>query len=255
MRLFKYTTRDAALKILKSGTLQFSIYDALNDPFEFMLHNPPSLGGGEAPHYRDPLASGLLVCSFSAIPPYDAQAIAPWSHYAEGHRGVVLQFDSQAFSAALISKESRNKLPNDRIIPGIFYKVKYRKRLIRLNNYEPYQFVKGPLLNKSRAWEYEREFRVFGQIDSPWSYNLKKNFFTRLGREYIQRDSKLVSRGRLLYPFPRKALECVYFGCQQDIEYDTSLVNAIYRTLKKYPDCSYDYLNASNNAYCLEISI
>lgn len=255
MKLFKYTTREAAIKILKSGALQFSIYDALNDPFEFMLQNPPHMGGGESPHYREPLASGLLLCSFSAIVPYEDAAIIPWSHYAEGHRGVVLQFDSRIFSNALIDPSKLNKLSESHIIPGVFYKVKYRKHLIQVKNYEPYQFVKGPMLSKSAAWAYEKEYRVFGQIDSHWHYPLEKKNFTRLGKQYLARDANLVKAGRLLFPFPKAALECIYFGCQRDLNYKDSSISKIHRLLKGYPKCSYDYMKVSSDGYRLGISV
>jgi hypothetical protein len=251
LKLYKYTTRDAALKILKHETLQFSFYDALNDPFEFTLQNPPHMAGGESPHYREPLAAGLMLCSFSTVSPFNEAAILLFSHYSEGPRGVVLEFDSEIFSSALIKPASAAKLSKQKIIPGHFYKIKYRKNPIKVNHCSGYQFVKGPLLNKSNSWIYEQEFRVFAQLNSACSYRLNKSYFTRLGRNYIGSDENSAVDGRCCFPFPKESLTWVYFGCQHDVNFSTKAQESIHSLLNNYPHTKYDYLVPSDNRYHL----
>lgn len=77
--------------------------------------------------------------------------ILMWSHYANGHRGLCLQFD--AISDARLG---------DRMLFGQAIKVIYSEERPICNIYkigQPKEYQKA-LLTKSNHWEYEKEWRV-----------------------------------------------------------------------------------------------
>lgn len=77
--------------------------------------------------------------------------ILMWSHYADGHRGVCLEFD--AINDAVYA---------NRMLFGQAIKVIYSKRRPVFNIFnigEPVEFIKA-FLTKSDHWKYEKEWRV-----------------------------------------------------------------------------------------------
>lgn len=72
-----------------------------------------------------------------------------WSHYTNGHQGVVLQFSTQQIKAAISSI-------------GIIKKVKYQNVFPEINPYEPDEFkqLQGIIFRKSERWLYENEVRI-----------------------------------------------------------------------------------------------
>lgn len=107
--------------------------------------------------------------------------IIMWSHYADGHRGIVLQFD----------KEELESVPDF----SYFKEVEYKNNILTLrdlNNYTgaPNELARLILLMKTERWSYENEWRII--VDPS-------------GR-------KDVPNCRIL-TYPKKALTGVIFGC------------------------------------------
>lgn len=69
-----------------------------------------------------------------------------WSHYADAHQGICLEFDTEV--ASVVSKAA---------------KVRYQKPfpVVRYFTMSPDDFAYAMLLTKNFAWEYEAEWRVF----------------------------------------------------------------------------------------------
>lgn len=69
-----------------------------------------------------------------------------WSHYADAHQGICLEFDTEV--ASVISKAAN---------------VRYQKPfpVVRYFTMSPDDFAYAMLLTKDSAWEYEAEWRVF----------------------------------------------------------------------------------------------
>jgi hypothetical protein len=81
--------------------------------------------------------------------------ILMWSHYADGHRGLCLQFNTgiDLFNKVFMVKYS-NSYPNLDFV-----------KLIMMEKHEKIsEEMLTPLLTKYTCWEYEREWRAFHKI-------------------------------------------------------------------------------------------
>ena len=119
--------------------------------------------------------SKLGVLCFSE----DCNNILLWSHYADSHRGLVLEFDK-----LLIESENAFKYCKD---------VDYKNNIIKLrdiNRASPGELAKMVLLMKSDHWIYEKEWRI------------------------IVDPSRADNPGCRIFPYPKEALTGVIFGCE-----------------------------------------
>lgn len=82
--------------------------------------------------------------------------ILMWSHYADDHKGIVLEFDK-----SLIKGTINGLVKYEKTFPSVrdFIEAYYKKKLFRIF-----------LLRKSRHWKYESEYRIIKEID------IKTNF-------------------------------------------------------------------------------
>jgi hypothetical protein len=94
-------------------------------------------------------AKGYGVCCFSA----SCSDILMWSHYADGHRGLCLEFDSRCFPPDKVFQVNYSEC-----YPSLPPEVATLDR--------PLQFDKlmELLTTKSKHWEYEEEWRVFTEV-------------------------------------------------------------------------------------------
>lgn len=115
--------------------------------------------------------------------------ILMWSHYAKGHRGFVLQFDTKALL------ENFKPPPQE-----VFYPPKESFPSIKDFNERNYTYMF--LITKSSHWEYEREWRILMQIedeDNPEeegkNYKFKNGLITGiiLGCEMKDPNKKKIS--------------------------------------------------------------
>lgn len=103
---------------------------AIEDQIETMLHHRGA------------------VC-FSAVPPDAKDSILQWSHYAEGHTGLCLEFrtDFPLFSE------------------GEVFEVTYSNTVPSLNPFEMIvsdkDFLEPMISTKADCWDYEKEWRLF----------------------------------------------------------------------------------------------
>ncbi|MET7012852.1 DUF2971 domain-containing protein [Uliginosibacterium flavum] len=160
MLLYKYRTFEQLeflLDIIVSERLYCSSYSNLNDPFEGMLFHMKrgfiSFRGNFHPASQksvravSPVKDAFIlkdeprVCSLSS----DPTDVKLWSFYAAGHTGVTVEIDFDNITDAL-KVEYEDTLPD------------YSESGIAL--LEP----KNVLLRKTKAWEYESEYRIINDV-------------------------------------------------------------------------------------------
>ena len=110
--------------------------------------------------------------------------ILMWSHYAEGHRGFVLQFDTKALL------ENFKQPPQE-----VFYPP--NKSFPSIKDFNEKNCVHMFLITKSSQWEYEEEWRILMHIegkDKPEEkgkpYKFKNGLITGIVRGCEMKDSK-----------------------------------------------------------------
>ncbi|MFC5049051.1 DUF2971 domain-containing protein [Rubritalea spongiae] len=152
--LYRYLTADAALKTIESGKLRVGRITEFNDPFEWR----PGIEGVMpqyrqiATHIMDSIINslnsqfGIICMSESAKEP------VLWSHYANNHYGVALEFDH--------------------ILNDTVKEIRYtnNRPIINTNklNDDVYMrpIVDAMIHQKSTGWSYEQEYRVHVDLSS-----------------------------------------------------------------------------------------
>lgn len=209
LKLYKYLRyEDGAKAILDNGTMKFSQYDEFNDPFDCKVSYDiedsinyaktrrdllKAAGDklGLSPAERISKKSVLLkniensilngdfhhsllekvgICCFSITP----DNILMWSHYANNHTGIVLEFDTfQDTSTELDDVESL----------FIGYPVKYEREMPRIsvrNGQDGFDAVQQVLLTKSDDWKYENEFRVLSTSKGPGIHHFDHKLISKV---------------------------------------------------------------------------
>lgn len=174
--IYKYRLIDSNFcNALVNNYLWFSSFDDFNDPFDGRLKYPKQYSRNEINHFLQTISSihdekkikekteylynnqdelseiisnaiadqkkETKVCCFSQI----NDSILMWSHYADGHKGVCLEFD--------VTKD-----------PSVFctlQKVVYQPEY-SISNYllDSKNTILNMLKIKSQDWQYEHEYRV-----------------------------------------------------------------------------------------------
>ena len=168
MKLFKYVPIDAAIKILKTNQIGFSKSIYFNDPFDIPTN----------PYVPDYGIFGSLTADLKSQIWRDSTAILSltrtatnplmWAHYAEGHTGVVLEFE--AYKSGFLS-EAENVIPaqfgsviylSERIVGQYVSKAGSGYVLGRTYKFQSDHFEKLQrlFLYKPICWAYEEEVRI-----------------------------------------------------------------------------------------------
>lgn len=143
-------------------------------------------GEEESMHYRlDTLSKKMAVCCFSEEPNHPLM----WSHYAEGHKGMLIKFDT---ALAFATEPNMIKISYTQEPP----EFDYLDGDLPKNRSTQAAFEKKILGRKFSLWEYEKEHRV--QFD----LNILKR---RLG---------VNNEEVLLFEIPRKSIRSVVIGCR-----------------------------------------
>lgn len=193
-RLFKYVKAKTAITILENKTLQWSIPDSFDDPFEFkrpftygfkwdamtevalqqlakILAEPPKVqllvqhwkedAVRDAKTWREMKRTYLVLC-LSAVHDH----ILMWSRYADSHRGAVLEFRPTiqlGTTATLLGTTTLFARPvvYVREVPRAATLEEYVEYLTGENS-KPDASVafEKSVYTKSSIWAYEKEWRV-----------------------------------------------------------------------------------------------
>jgi len=163
MRLYKYCSLarlEFVLDIILNQRLYCSTYDSLNDPFEGLflttIHLTPQdrarfplLSGKSFNRYKnvEDLIFGSIdkmrICSLSS----SFSEVRLWSHYADGHKGIVFEIDFSGLESKIHKVNYFDKLPSFRF--GI------------LGQPRPHEV----LSYKTKHWEYEAEYRIIHESE------------------------------------------------------------------------------------------
>lgn len=187
----------------------------LNDPFEFLP--PIEFYNGLIEHYKDSdsewannltyeeLAKSFFlfhgVISFTET----RSNLLMWSHYADKHSGLVIEFDTN------------NK----------FFENAKR---VRYNNVRPPQInsddIEELFFIKSDEWIYEKEFRIVRKL-TEYDYCIKKydKNFTPVNEEITVWGRECVEMH--MFRVPKGTVKSITFGVNFDVNIRTNIINKI----------------------------
>ncbi len=123
--------------------------------------------------------------------------ILMWSHYADNHKGAVIEFHAQLEDSAFIRAQPVRYVSN---IPEFTYQMVIEDQRAELLN----QIT----LTKSKIWEYEKEWRIVATM-----------------REK--------SKDHEILPFSPEEVAAIYFGCRTTDECKREIIEIVN---DKYPD-------------------
>ena len=143
MRLFHFISDQHALSVIANQRMKVSSFDDLNDPFE--LHAVDLSDSGTRDKFRNFKRAvtqqvGLLCFSKNWKSPL------LWSHYANRHRGVALQFEVQDEIAHPVKYRKQRYLLDVNMVQG---KSKFDR-----------EQIEAIWMSKYVQWSYEDEVRV-----------------------------------------------------------------------------------------------
>ena len=187
--LYKYRSLDRATEILSTNRLYFSSPADFNDPFDCkvgplglldqdflreMIRVRSLLGGGKPSPAEERLAHGDADAYKEVSKQVQARVdqhrvlcfseprenILLWSHYAESHRGICLEFSTEKWSALI-----HNALP-------VRYSHQRPSEDFTHEAWDQMKFVSNIALIKDSCWRYEKERRFIrepgsGLVDFP----------------------------------------------------------------------------------------
>lgn len=180
MKIYKYHAINInLLHSLRNKTNWYSKLSYLNDPYEcfFLDHTQTDV-------YKNFLAT-LCVCCFSK----NMNNILMWSHYADSHRGVCLEWrvDDENVKSELRDVAYKNE-------PIVLDKVKRTETgYLDINIKTNGKF----LFQKFNNWEYEEEMRSYILCEDPYLKGNSKKFIGELtsiyfGKNAVQDDIDLI---------------------------------------------------------------
>jgi len=143
VRLYYFTAWEHACENIQNHRIKISDPRDLNDPFEFV---PFKLKFNDSPQRRETLkwhidnsGKGIICFSRSYASPL------MWAHYSRNHSGICIGFD---------------------VNPDLLVKVRYRGDMMAIDETRlTGQVVQRMLSTKYNQWIYEKEERVFVQMD------------------------------------------------------------------------------------------
>jgi hypothetical protein len=157
-RLYKYLP-PKGIRVLRSWTLRYTQPSHLNDPFEMRIPSVTPI--------LDPLSGDLVdslldfdsqtimyrqldrefgILSLAA----DDASLLLWAHYAQGHSGFSIAFDTSHPSFHLLGEAKP---------------VVYASTRASMHGHEPPEEAIGFFFVKSVDWQYEREWRIVDLLD------------------------------------------------------------------------------------------
>jgi len=141
MRLFHFISEEHALDVIAAQRLKVSLIDDLNDPFELnAVELPDRQFRKKIREFKSAMAKSYGILCFSK----NWESPLLWSHYANRHKGVALEFDVlDSVAQPIAYKLNRYSLNYEKLTTGLEKKD-----------------IEGLWLTKYVEWEYEKEVRV-----------------------------------------------------------------------------------------------
>ena len=228
--LFKYVSDSPSVieGLFENHKIRFTQPAALNDPLEF---NPAIRFNSDDGNFRRYLYRGITMPSVhdwyqlnlieSRINNYGILSLTDnpfsfemWSHYANGHRGFLVEFH--------IADKSKPKLA---LFEGTLlraHRVRYvREYFVNIDRLEqgkkpiPFHRIRDAIfLRKTKHWKYEREYRIVRKLSDCDNFNPTK--------------PRTSYRDKNVYLFPL-ALDCissVIFGVNTSIDLKEKIISS-----------------------------
>ncbi len=203
--------------VLSNGTIKFSHYSEFNDPFDckiqynvtksmdYIKSRPDIFKGAgrllqlspakliqkkqqmligikktlESGEYHDDVISRVGICCLTTKP----DNILMWSHYADNHKGFVVEFSTN---------HTDKNMCMDTVEDQLFgWDVDYKQDMPTIiAGTKDFDSVKDVFLTKSPDWEYESEYRVLAMRKGPGIHNFDQSMITRViaGTKIRQED-------------------------------------------------------------------
>jgi hypothetical protein len=155
MRLYYMTSLDIGLIILRERRMKMALYGDLNDPFELLAH---ALGDNLMHQAHKVLKTHFegtkgVVC-FSD----NWKSPLMWAHYGEKHRGLCLGFD-----VPMGGPDQELAFPMNYEPERLKFEFQHKKMTDEVWS----AFIRQVFCTKAKAWEYEREWRMMGDLKEP----------------------------------------------------------------------------------------
>ena len=141
MRLFHFIAEEHVPDVVAAQRLKVSLLDDLNDPFELnAVELPDRQFRKKIREFKSAMARDYGILCFSK----NWKSPLLWSHYANRHKGVALEFDVlDSVAHPIVYRINR-------------YSLNYEKLTTGLDRED----IEGLWLTKYIEWEYEKEVRV-----------------------------------------------------------------------------------------------
>jgi len=217
--LFKYCSNSPQVieGIFRDHKIRFTQPYGLNDPFEF---NPDIRFNSNPDDYQYYEYDGVVFPSNylvnwlnlieSRINMYGVLSLTKnpfsyemWSHYANGHKGVLIEFNVGNI------KNPQLQLEHGCVLP--VHKVRYVRtnvvdleKMVDRNQRIPENQFHNIFLHKTKLWKYEREYRVIRRLDSCENYRTHRTSY---------RDDNVY-----LFPISLDCIISVTFGVNTSVE-------------------------------------
>ncbi len=165
MRLFHFIIEEHALDVIANQRLKVSLLNDLNDPFELTaVELSDKQFRKEYKAFKREMAERYGILSFSRT----WKSPLLWSHYANRHKGVALEFE---------------------VLDSIAHPITYRTNRYVLNYEKPTKQtprfdkkdIQGIWLTKYKQWKYEDEVRVI--LRKSECYKQGAMYFYGLGQD------------------------------------------------------------------------
>ena len=163
------TSMDSCLKILKQKQLKISLFDDLNDPFELLaISTGEKMSRILLKFMKKTLTKKHGLLCFSST----WQEPLMWAHYGDKHKGVCLGF------------EIADHLPQEvRYVPNRLQQS-FSGESIPFSP-EAAKLVSESLFTKHNGWAYEKEWRVFTDLEGP---DRQGRFFMPFSEDLVLRE-------------------------------------------------------------------
>lgn len=224
MEIFKYISDNDFEKLKDSifgkNLIKFSKAKDFNDPFELKPHFTGILNDELMEHFKLPNIEtnglfNIIANSKELLYKFvnninmgmndnfgilslttEKDNLLMWSHYANSHKGFVVEFDS--------NNDFFNTQIDAKFFYGKLHEVKYSEKRPsgKLADFED---ITSVCLIKNKEWKYENEYRMFMPLEK----------------------AKSSTNDLFLFEFPSKMIKAVYLGCNMSIENKNLLIELL----------------------------
>lgn len=192
---------------LQNHEMSLSSPSTFNDPFDCHMAFPGTSRQDLATRSRDIVNTIWRVGCLTESPCNRLM----WSHYADNHRGLCIEYDFSAFDpfTARVTFAPVIYSPNRPQVPEKLLNDVATDQLDR----QDYRFLASTLFTKDSVWQYESEWRIVKGVHTCASYT-KQSCSSRCGLPYSIPECYLAPS--LYYEFEMPPISAVYFGAAID---------------------------------------